>query len=121
MNILFVTREYPPFEVGGIGVHTFKLVEHLTKIGVNCNVVSFGDERFSTEKVQFVNPNSSIIDKLGGSLPSNMRIPGDILRFSRITNKIIQKKKFDIIHIEEPYVGAYINGYKCPKVCTFHT
>ena len=76
MNILFVTREYPPFEVGGIGVHTFKLVEHLTKIGVNCNVVSFGDERFSTEKVQFVNPNSSIIDKLGGSLPSNMRIPG---------------------------------------------
>lgn len=119
MNVLFVTREYPPFVVGGIGVHTFKLVEHLTKLGVSCNVISFGNEQFSTENVHFVNPSSSIMETSDGTLSSNVRIPFDILRFSRIANKMIQKKKFDIIHVEEPYVGPFINGSHSPKYAPF--
>ena len=121
MKVLFVTREYPPFLMGGIGVHTFKLVEHLTKLGVSCDVISFGDERFSTENIQFVNPSSSIIETSGGTLSSNVKVPIDIMRFSRITNTMIKKEKFDIVHVEEPYVGAFINGYDSVKICTFHT
>jgi glycosyltransferase involved in cell wall biosynthesis len=122
MNVLFVTREYPPFEVGGIAVHTFNLVKNLVKLGVSCKVVTFGNRKMSTENVVFVDPSSSILERSNSPLASNFRIPFDILRFSQVANALIDKEQFDIVHVEEPYVGAFIAGNGKPtKVSTFHT
>jgi glycosyltransferase involved in cell wall biosynthesis len=121
MNVLFVTREYPPFVVGGVAVHTYQLVKNITKLGVSCKVLSFGDAKFSSEEVTFVNPSSSIIERGNVSLALDMKIPVDIVRFSRIANRLLKKEKFDLIHVEEPYVGAFIAPrHNQVKVSTFH-
>ena len=121
MNVLFVTREYPPNVIGGIAIHTYNLVKHLEKIGVACKVISFGDEKDSSEDIIFVNPSSYILEKGPASLSSTSRIPADIIRFSKIANKVIKETKFDIIHVEEPYVGALIkNSSGSVQVSTFH-
>jgi glycosyltransferase involved in cell wall biosynthesis len=122
MKVLFVTREYPPFEVGGIAVHTFNLVKNIAKLGVSCKVLSFGDEMFSSQDVKFVTPSSSIIERGNVSLALNSRIPIDIMRFSRIANQLLKHEHFDVVHVEEPYVGALVfpNAHQV-KVTTFHT
>jgi glycosyltransferase involved in cell wall biosynthesis len=121
MNVLFVTREYPPFVVGGVAVHTFHLVKNLEKLGVSCRVLSFGDEKCSSEKVTFVKPSSSIIERSNVSLALDVKIPSDIVRFSKITNRILKNKQFDVVHVEEPYVGAFITPrHNQVKVSTFH-
>src|SRR5665647_385842 len=114
MKVLFITREYPPFEVGGIAVHTFNLVKNIAKLDVSCKVLSFGDERFSSKDVTFVTPSSSIIERSNVSLALNAKIPSDIIRFSRIANRTLKNEKFDVVHVEEPYVGALIspNGHQ---------
>lgn len=120
MKVLFITREYPPFAVGGVAVHTFNLVKYLTKLGVSCKVLSFGSTELSSDNTIFVNPSSSIIDRNDSSIALDARIPFDIIRFSRIANTLIKKEKFDIIHVEEPYVGPFIHNGKQVKVSTFH-
>ncbi len=121
MKVLFLTREYPPFVVGGVAVHTFNLIKHLSKLGVSCKVLSFGDEKLSNDSIIFVNPSSSIIDRSDSSIALDAKIPIDIIRFSRIAKRLMKKEKFDVIHVEEPYVGAFIRqmGSKV-KVTTFH-
>jgi len=122
MKVLFITREYPPFEVGGIAVHTFNLVKNIAKLGVSCKVLSFGDEKFSSKDVTFVNPSSSIIERSNVSLALNARIPADIVRFSRIANRMLKNEQFDVVHVEEPYVGALVSpSGPQVKVSTFHT
>lgn len=122
MKVLFVTREYPPFVIGGVATHTFNLVKHLEKLGVDCKVISFGDEKESSEKILFLNPNSYIVEKGKASLASTSRIPLDIIRFSKKTNELIKDGDFDIVHIEEPYLGALIkpSSKSTVKVSTFH-
>lgn len=122
MKVLFITREYPPFDVGGIAVHTFNLVKNIAKLGVSCKVLSFGDEKFSSKDVTFVTPSSSIIERSNVSLALNARIPADIVRFSRIANRTLKNEQFDAVHVEEPYVGGLIlpSGHQV-KVTTFHT
>ncbi len=122
MKVLFLTREYPPFEIGGIAVHTYNLVKNMSELGISCKVLSFGDESFSNDEVTFVNPSSSIIERENVSLGLNARIPLDLLRFSRAANRLLKNEKFDIIHVEEPYVGALVSpSGREVKVSTFHT
>jgi glycosyltransferase involved in cell wall biosynthesis len=122
MKVLFITREYPPYEVGGIAVHTFNLVKNIAKLGVSCKVLSFGDEQFSSRNVTFVTPSSSIIERRNVSLALNARIPADIVRFSKIANLMLRNEQFDIVHVEEPYVGALVSpSTHQAKVTTFHT
>jgi glycosyltransferase involved in cell wall biosynthesis len=122
MKVLFLTREYPPFEVGGVAVHAFNLVKNISALGVSCKVLSFGDKDCSTENVTFIDPSSSIIERKNVSLGFNAKIPFDILRYSHIANNLLKKEKFDIIHVEEPYVGALVSSTRHQvKVSTFHT
>lgn len=108
IRVLFVTREYPPFEIGGVARHAFHLVKNLNGLGVSCKVLSFGDPRFSNEDVTFLEPSSSIISRSNCPVNMDVKIPIDILRFTRAANKIIKNEDFDIVHIEEPYVGAFV-------------
>ena len=122
MKVLFLTREYPPFEVGGIAVHAYNLVRNMRKQGVYCKVLSFGDEKFSNEEVTFVNPSSPIMQPKSISLGFNAKIPFDILKFTKVANRLLKNEKFDIIHVEEPYVGALVTPKdNQAKVSTYHT
>ena len=118
IKVLIATREYPPFEVGGVAKHTFHLVTNLRKLGVDCKVLSFGDPEYSSEDTEFIRPSSSIISRANQKTGLDSRIPSDILRFGKIANKMIEKEGYDIVHVEEPYVGAFIKHKR--KVTTVH-
>jgi len=118
MNILVAAREYPPFGVGGVARHTFYLVKYLKKLGVSCKVLSFGDPKCSRDDVVFVKPSSSIISRSNRPLAHDARIPLDILRLTKVARELIKNRSFDIIHIEEPYVGAFVTHER--KVTTVH-
>jgi len=118
MNILFVTREYPPFEVGGVAKHTFYLVKHLRRLGASCRVLSFGDPRYSGEGVVFVEPSSSIISRSNRPLLEDVKIPLDIYRLTRAARGLIGEGGFDLVHVEEPYVGAFVTHGR--KITTVH-
>ncbi|MCW4009502.1 MAG: glycosyltransferase family 4 protein [Candidatus Bathyarchaeota archaeon] len=118
MKVLFVTREYPPFEVGGIAVHTFNLVKHLKKLNVCCRVLSFGDPKCSNSEVTFIEPSSSILYKSNASAALDVKIPLDILRLTHVANRLLKQEMFDVVHVQEPYVGAFVK-HKC-KLTTVH-
>jgi glycosyltransferase involved in cell wall biosynthesis len=118
MKVLFVTREYPPFEVGGVAVHTFNLVKSLETLGVACKVLSFGDPNCSTDQVTFIEPHSSIIRKADSPVYMDFKIPFDILRLTHAANQLLKNSPFDVVHVEEPYVGAFVR-HRC-KVTTVH-
>ena len=76
----FCGNEYPPYSAGGVSKHTYFLVNHLKKIGVNCRVLSFGYPNDSSNEVTFIEPNSSVsIHK--SSLRENLNIFSDIKTF----------------------------------------
>jgi glycosyltransferase involved in cell wall biosynthesis len=117
MNVLFLTREYPPYSAGGVSKHTYFLVKHLKKIDVNCRVLSFGYPDDSSNEVTFIEPNSSVsIHKT--SLRENLNIFSDIKKINEICNELLEKKEFDIIHIEDPYFGPYLKDWNI--VTTVH-
>jgi glycogen(starch) synthase len=118
MNILFVTREYPPFEVGGVSRHTFYLAKNLSELGVSCKVLSFGDPRCSHDSVMFVEPSSSVINKSNCPLALDVRFPFDVMRLTRATSSLIEDEDFDVVHVEEPYVGAFVKHAR--KITTVH-
>lgn len=113
-----MTREYPPFEVGGVARHTFYLVKHLSELGVSCKVLSFGDSKCSHDGVKFVEPSSSIINKSNCSLAMDAKFPFDVMRLTKATSKLIKNEDFDVVHVEEPYVGAFVRHER--KVTTVH-
>jgi len=118
MKVLFVTREYPPFEVGGVARHTFYLVKYLKGLGVSCRVLSFGEPKYSDGDIVFLKPSSSIISKSDRPLTHDLRIPLDMLRLTRVARSMISDGGYDIVHVEEPYVGAFVTHSR--KVTTVH-
>jgi glycosyltransferase involved in cell wall biosynthesis len=118
VKVLFITREYPPFEVGGVAIHTFWLVKYLRKLGVSCTVLSFGDPKLSEKDLVFINPSSSIIKRANCPLKSDAKIPLDILRLTVAAQELISQQQFDVVHVEEPYVGALVQFER--KITTVH-
>lgn len=118
MKVLFAAREYPPYEVGGVAIHTSNLVKHLRSLGVDCSVVALGKESSSEPGVRFIDPDSSIISRKDEPLAKDARIPFDIVRYTALVGKYIEGGKYDIVHVEEPYVGAMLKHPR--KVTTVH-
>lgn len=119
MNVLMVTREYPPFEVGGIARHTYCLVRYLRRLGVECTVLSFGDPGCSGGDVVFVKPRSSIISRRGSRIVEDVRVPVEIARLTVKARELLSTGSFDLLHVQEPYVGGFV-GYDGRKVTTIH-
>lgn len=113
-----ISREYPPFMVGGTGLHTFNLVKYLSSRGVEIKVLSFGDPGFSDDVVSFIKPRSSIISRRESSILSDLRVLGDILNITKKTKEMVNREHFDLIHVQEPYVGGLITHRY--KVTTIH-
>jgi glycosyltransferase involved in cell wall biosynthesis len=118
MRVLFIAREFPPFVVGGTGIHTSFLVKHLRSIGVTCEVISFGDPSASANGVEFLRPSSSILRKEPGELGQDVRILADVREMTLVANRRAEEGNYDIVHVEEPYVGALVRHKR--KVTTIH-
>jgi len=112
------TREYPPFIVGGVGRHTFYLTKYLRKRGVKVKVISFGDPRLSDEDTLFVEPKSSIISRKLEGIARDVKVPLDIARFTDSVRSALRSGEFDVLHVQEPYVGGLVS-YEY-KVTTVH-
>ena len=113
-----VTREYPPFIVGGVGRHTFYLTKYLRRRGVKVKVISFGDPRLSDEDTLYIEPRSSIISREPRSVTEDIRVPLDIARFTSTVKSALRGGEFDVLHVQEPYVGGLVS-YEY-KVTTVH-
>jgi glycosyltransferase involved in cell wall biosynthesis len=104
--------------VGGTGIHTSFLVKHLRAIGVYCEVLSFGDPSASSEGVEFLKPSSSILSKKPDKIGQDVRIISDVRAMTAAAHERLRKGHFDIVHVEEPYVGALVRYER--KVTTIH-
>ena len=118
MKVLYFAREYPPFEVGGVAKHTFHLVKAMKKLGVKCTVLSFGDSTCSNEEIKYLDPRSSVSSKIESPIRKDVIIPLDILRITKVANRLLRNENFDILHVQEPYIGAYVSHPR--KVTTIH-
>jgi glycogen(starch) synthase len=117
MKVLFLTREYPPYSVGGIAKHVFWLSKSLAKLGVKCKVLSFGDPSDSSNDVLFITPKSSLCAKKV-SLKDNLMILQDIKRLDQIADDVFDAGEFDILHVVDPYLGPFIKSHN--NVTTVH-
>jgi glycosyltransferase involved in cell wall biosynthesis len=118
MKVLMVSREYPPFIVGGVARHTFYLTKHLRKKGALVKVVSFGDPKLNSEDTVFIEPRSSIISRDPKNVAEDAKVLFDIARFTSAVKSILKNEDFDILHVQEPYVGGLISFEY--KVTTIH-
>jgi glycosyltransferase involved in cell wall biosynthesis len=110
MKVLMATREFPPYIVGGIAIHTFYLSRALEKLGVDVRVISFGDPERSSETVRFVKPKSSVISRSPQPIGRDLAVLYDMARFGKILNNTVAKGDFDIVHVQEPYVGGFVKA-----------
>jgi len=117
MKVLFLTREFPPYSVGGIAKHIFWLSKSLAELGVKCKVLSFGDPSDSSNNVIFITPQSSLSPKKV-SARDNLRILLDIKRIDRIADDLFDTGEFDVLHVEDPYLGPFIKSHN--NVTTVH-
>src|SRR5438132_1692820 len=118
LRVLLVTREYPPHIVGGIATHTYHLREHLSTLGVEANVVSFGNPPSGNSHVTFVRPASSIIDRENRGALSNSAVPYDLVRFTLLVREMLKRGGYDVLHVQEPYVAGLLTAKN--KVTTIH-
>jgi len=120
LKVLMACREYPPFVVGGVGTHTFQLVKYLRKIGVDVTVVSFGDPKLSTDNEIFLSPQSSLLEEARTTTPlyKDLLLVKDIKEIMSHTRKLLREQRYDIVHVQEPYIGGLITYDK--KVTTIH-
>jgi glycosyltransferase involved in cell wall biosynthesis len=114
MKIMFLTREYPPFSVGGVAKYVYWLSRSLTKLGVECKVLSFGNPSESNEEVLFVTPVSSFSAKRT-SAKDNLLLFQDLKTINRLADELFAKGNFDVIHVADPYLGPYLNS---PNIVT---
>ena len=122
MKVLIAAREYPPYIVGGVATHTERLVKYLRLQGVYVDVLSFGRQAGIVDsprgRVFFIKPESSIISRSDEGIARDAKVPKDIIRFTAIASKLAEKEDYDIVHVEEPYVGGLIRHRA--KVTTIH-
>ena len=122
LRVLMVGREYPPYIVGGVATHTRSLVRALRRRGHVVDVVSFGYGGVVREsqrgRVFFIEPSSSIISRRDEGVARDARVPYDIVRLVSFVQGLLRSSNYDVLHVQEPYVGGPIIYEK--KVTTIH-
>jgi len=83
-------------------------------------VVGFGDPRVSSDNELFIPPSSSLLERGTTKLFKDLLLVEDIAKLTNFTKKLLYEKHFDIVHVQEPFVGGLIT-YPTRKVTSFHT
>jgi len=122
MKVLISTREYPPYVVGGVAIHTHHLVKALRSIGMYVDVVSFGRKNATVDEGRgstvFIEARSSIIARDDEGLLKDLKIFSDIARYTAYVRGLLRNGDYDVLHVEEPYIGGFIDFER--KVTTIH-
>jgi len=86
------------------------------------DVVSFGYRSATIDEgrgaTMFIDAKSSIIARCDEGLLRDLKIFGDIARYTAYVEKLLRSGDYDILHVEEPYVGGFIEFDR--KVTTIH-
>lgn len=123
LRILMVGREYPPFSVGGVATHTRSLARALVRRGHMVEVISYGYPGKAPRvddgvAIHWLPPTSSIISRSDEGVARDARVPIDILRLVSYAQWLIRRRSYDVVHVQEPYVGGLVlHEY---KVTTIH-
>jgi len=108
MKVLFVSFEYPPETIGGMGTYAENLVSGLCARGIDVHTITRGVRTFQDKRIyrvfiqnrlywqrfHFIKEAVSLVHKLG------------------------RRYKFDLIHINGTY--PIIRRFDCPTISTFH-
>jgi len=109
MKVCFITFEYPPKIIGGLGVYAEQLVRGLTAKNVDVTTISLGNKTEFDEKVFRIQVNDV----------QYWRRLFFIRTASSLFTRLNRIREFDVVHLN----GAYpIRGrLGIPTVCTFHS
>ncbi|MEM0049649.1 MAG: glycosyltransferase family 4 protein [Candidatus Bathyarchaeia archaeon] len=121
LKVLMATREYGNYIVGGAGIATTLLTKYLRLKNIDVHVLSFGKPYNSNEKDYYIYPKSSVLEesRKPTSISRDCLLLYDILRFTKKAKDLIKSMKFDIVHVQERYIGGLITFRN--KVTTFHS
>jgi len=116
MNILLITREFPPFVLGGVAYHSYNLARSLIDLGHNVTVL-VPSNCYSNKDNSIFNLNELDIVKIHYN-----ELPVPRIWFSRAVKRQLLKSgftdKFDIIHSHE-YID--FKGINLPAILKIHT
>lgn len=109
MKICFITFEYPPKVIGGLGVYAEQIVEGLNAKNIDVTIISRGDRTEFDGKVFRVSVSSV----------KYWRRLFFIKNARSLFNHLNRTRKFDVVHLN----GAYpiVQKLGVPTVCTFHS
>ena len=108
MRVCFISFEYPPNILGGLGVYADQLVRGLNDKGIDVLTITRGNKNVYSEKtLRVFTPDFLYWRRL-------FFIQAATSIFRRLNNSW----KFDLVHLNGAYPIA--RGLKLPTVCTFH-
>ena len=108
MKVCFISFEYPPKMIGGLGVYADQLVKGLSDKGIDVLTITRGDDNGYSGKVfRILTPEVLYWQRLFF-----------IKKATRLFRRLNKSWKFDLVHLNGAYPMA--RGLKLPTVCTFH-
>jgi glycogen synthase len=121
LDIAILTKEYPPYNYGGAGVHVEYLTRELDKlIDGRIRIFCFGDQRESTGRTEVFG-----VDSCASISPHCDRLRGLVETLTRDVAMIAALEKADILHCHTWYThlaGCLLKGMlKAPLVLTTHS
>jgi glycogen(starch) synthase len=109
MKVCFISFEYPPKVLGGLGVYAEQLTKGLTKRGIDVLTLSAGDKNdYSNQVYRIFTPDVLYWRRFFF-----------IEKAANLFHSLNRSEKFDLVHLN----GAYPirRKFKIPTVCTFHS
>jgi len=109
MRVCFVSFEFPPNVLGGVGTYAGAIVEGLKRRGVDVFVITRGNQNYYGQKT-FGVPTSDV--------PYWRRLffMRPALSLLHRLNKLVD---FDLVHLNEPHI--MLGKLDLPTVCTLHS
>ncbi len=130
MNICFLSKEYPPNIVGGVGTYTYEMAQALTKIGHSVHVITEAIDKEGEVKEEgiYVNRVKAIQMPFLFFLKDKLRATIERLEYSyavsRKLKQIVKRYKIDIVEsCEARFEGFwyYLFHNKPPLIVKLHT
>ena len=109
MKVCFISFEYPPKIIGGLGVYADQLVKGLNDKGIDVLTITRGDKNSYSEKTfRILTPEVMYWQRFFF-----------IKKATSLFRRLNKSWKFDLVHLN----GAYpmVRSLKLPTVCTFHS
>jgi starch synthase len=121
MDIAILTREYPPYNYGGAGVHVEYLTREIEKlIDGRIRILCFGDQRESSGRREVAG-----VESCASISPHSVNLQGLVDTLTRDVAMIGRLEKADIIHCHTWYThfaGCILKQMlKAPLILTTHS